>query len=340
MQFGLFSNNRRPGVSMGEGWSRDIAEIVAADRAGFREAWLSEHESPAELMIAKAAALTRSIRLGPAVRPLGYYHPLQVALEANACDQLCDGRYMLGVGTGFNPRKLEWRGRDASRARDMTAASIDLILRLFHATEPFDHEDEFWSGKQMVLSVPPVQQPHPPMAVSVLNSEATAEMAGRNGFMVLTPDFMSVAKLRAFGDAMERGQAAAGRPPGRGKLRGCRVVYVAESDQQARDEMRESYTELLAFETVAFPHHHKDRVPPGGTLADITFDYLVDSGNLLIGSPRTVQQGIERFHTEAGGFGLLMLHAGRDYATPDGVARSIHLLMERVAPTLRHIGDV
>jgi len=81
MKFGLFSNNRRPLKTLGEAWEEDIFEIVTADGLGFDEAWISEHQTPAELIIAKAAALTKTIRLGSGVRPLGYYHPIQIALE-------------------------------------------------------------------------------------------------------------------------------------------------------------------------------------------------------------------------------------------------------------------
>src|SRR5438309_1011930 len=117
MEFGIFSNNRRFKRSLGDAWNADIAEIEAADRLGFEEAWVSEHQTPAELIIAKAAASTRRIRMGAGVRPLGYYHPLQIALEANATDQLTNGRYMLGIGHGFHPRQMEWRGRDPKDTR-------------------------------------------------------------------------------------------------------------------------------------------------------------------------------------------------------------------------------
>jgi alkanesulfonate monooxygenase SsuD/methylene tetrahydromethanopterin reductase-like flavin-dependent oxidoreductase (luciferase family) len=75
MRFGLFSNNRRPKRRLGEGWELDLAEARTADEIGFHEAWFSEHEAPAEPLIAKASAMTRQIKLGPAVRPLPFYHP-------------------------------------------------------------------------------------------------------------------------------------------------------------------------------------------------------------------------------------------------------------------------
>ena len=89
MKFGLFSNNRRPQRTLGDAWEEDIFEIVTADRLGFDEVWISEHQTPAELIIAKAAALTKNIRMGSGVRPLGYHHPIRIALEANAMDHVC-----------------------------------------------------------------------------------------------------------------------------------------------------------------------------------------------------------------------------------------------------------
>jgi alkanesulfonate monooxygenase SsuD/methylene tetrahydromethanopterin reductase-like flavin-dependent oxidoreductase (luciferase family) len=70
MEFGLFCNNRRPERTLGDAWEEDIFEVVTADQLGFHEAWMSEHQAPAELIITKAAALTKQIRLGSAVRPV------------------------------------------------------------------------------------------------------------------------------------------------------------------------------------------------------------------------------------------------------------------------------
>src|SRR3954470_608574 len=148
MQFGLFSNNRRPSTDWGTGWDQDVAEIVTADECGFAEAWVSEHEVPAELLISKAAPLTKRIKLGPAVRPLGYYHPVQIVLDANGCDHITHGRYMLGVGSGFLPVKYEWRGRDMKDAQGMLVEAIELIQKIWASDEPFDHDGRYWQGKK------------------------------------------------------------------------------------------------------------------------------------------------------------------------------------------------
>ena len=184
MEFGLFSNNRRPDRPIGEAWDEDIYEAEVADRLGFNEIWFSEHQSPAELIICKAAGRTQQIRLGSAVRPLGYYHPLQVALEANTTDQLTGGRYMLGIGTGFYPKKLEWRGLDPTSMRAVMEPSIELMLKLWNSKEPVDYDGPFWKGKQMLLECPPVQKPHPPVGIAAANTVGlgrTRRAAGAHG---------------------------------------------------------------------------------------------------------------------------------------------------------------
>ena len=337
MEFGLFSNGRRPQRTLSDAWDRDIFEIEVADKLGFKEAWISEHQSPAELIICKAAAATSQLKLGSAVRPLAYYHPLQVAIEANACDTLTNGRYQLGVGFGFYPAQMEQRGLDFAKTREMMHASIELILKLWNSPEPVDYDGPFWAGKGMLAKPDPIQKPHPPVAIALTKTSSSAELAGRLGLLPLTGDFIPTPRLKMMGDAFAAAARDAGRAPCRSDMHATRVIYVGETDAAAREDMRASYEETIRWEIANTPHHQVERIPKGGTLADITYDYLVDTGNLFIGSPETVYRRIVNFYEESGGFGTLMFHAGRDYATPEKLARSMKLFMDEVAPRLRHL---
>ena len=216
MQFGLFSNSRRPNRALSDTWDHDIAEIAVADQLGFSEAWISEHQSPAELIICKAAGVTKQIKLGSAVRPLAYYHPLQVTIEANACDNLTNGRYQLGIGFGFYATQMEQRGLDFAKTRDMMHASIELILKLWNSTEPVDYDGPFWKGKAMVAKPDPVQKPHPQIGIALTKTPSSAELAGRLGLLPLTGDFIPVPRLKMMGDTFVAAAEAAGRKPRRG----------------------------------------------------------------------------------------------------------------------------
>jgi alkanesulfonate monooxygenase SsuD/methylene tetrahydromethanopterin reductase-like flavin-dependent oxidoreductase (luciferase family) len=75
-------------------------------------------------------------------------------------------------------------------------------------------------------------------------------------------------------------------------------------------------------------------VPEGGTIADVTYDYLVDRGMIVVGDPDSVCQQLKALYDETGGFGTLLLTAGRDWATREKRARSFRLFAEHVAPYL------
>lgn len=337
MEFGLWSNSRRPNRKLAEAWQLDIDEIVAAEDCGFHEAWISEHESSADLIVCRAAGVTSRIRLGSAVRVLPVYHPVQVANDTAACDNLSNGRYMLGVGPGFSKERWISRGVDPETVRERTDESLDVLLRVFREREKFSFSGKYWSGAQASAGMEFVQKPYPQVAMSVANSAESAHLAGRKGLRVLTPDFTHATKLKRLAEGFVEGQASARYEADRSKFGVCRVVYVAETDQVARQDMRPSYEAIIKWEIEHTPWHQHDRIPKGGTLQDITFDYLCDTGNLFIGSPDTVRRHIEAFHDEVGGFGTFILHGGRDYATPEKVMRSLKLFSEEVMPRVKHV---
>src|SRR5436305_4577626 len=98
MEFGIFSNGFRPHTSAGQSYDEDIAEIVLAEELGFRDVYISEHhgERPyigtvdtipvPDMLMCKAAALTKKIRMGAAVKLIHLHHPLDVAIQAAVTD--------------------------------------------------------------------------------------------------------------------------------------------------------------------------------------------------------------------------------------------------------------
>ena len=155
MEFGLFSNNRRPNRSLGDGWDEDIFEAEVADRLGLPGNLVQRAPEPGRADHRQGGRPHASASgWAPACGRSATIIRLQVALEANATDQLTGGRYMLGIGTGFYPRKLAWRGLDPDAMRAVLEPSIQLMLKLWNSTEPVDYDGPFWKGKQMVLEVP------------------------------------------------------------------------------------------------------------------------------------------------------------------------------------------
>ncbi|SEO54710.1 LLM class flavin-dependent oxidoreductase [Actinacidiphila rubida] len=234
---------------------------------------------------------------------------------------------------------MSQRGLEPGRARELTDASIDVIQRLFRREGPFDLTGGPWRGTGLDIGIDWVAGA-PPIALSVSGSPESARAAGARGLDLLTAHFAGPAVLGRLGAALVEGQESAGRPAGRDGLRVSRVLFVGDTDRQARDALRASYEAVIAWEIRHTPWQQADRVPPGGSLEDITYDYLVDSGQILVGSAGTVRQMIESLYAEVGGFGVLLAHAGRDYATHEEIRRSMTLLATDVMPKLAHVGAV
>src|SRR5271154_6097683 len=129
MEFGIFSNGFRPHTTASQTYEEDLAEIVLADQLGFRDAYISEHHGEPvyigkvdtlpvpELLMCKAAALTKRIRMGSAVKLIHLHHPVDVATQAAVTDHMVGGgRFIFGFGSGFpTPPVAGERGRSPAR---------------------------------------------------------------------------------------------------------------------------------------------------------------------------------------------------------------------------------
>ena len=93
-------------------WGRWRAIYLAAERLGFESVWVSDHLASTWfpenhglepwVALTVAAAETRRVRLGPLVSPITFRQPALVARMAEAIDDLSVGRFVLGLGLGWN----------------------------------------------------------------------------------------------------------------------------------------------------------------------------------------------------------------------------------------------
>jgi alkanesulfonate monooxygenase SsuD/methylene tetrahydromethanopterin reductase-like flavin-dependent oxidoreductase (luciferase family) len=118
MDFGLFMMPLHPpDRAFADAYDRDIAQIVLADRLGFREAWVGEHlterweNAPApDLLIAQALALTKNVKLGTGVTLLALHDPMYLAHRIAMLDHMGRGRFHSGgsVGAASPPISHSW----------------------------------------------------------------------------------------------------------------------------------------------------------------------------------------------------------------------------------------
>jgi alkanesulfonate monooxygenase SsuD/methylene tetrahydromethanopterin reductase-like flavin-dependent oxidoreductase (luciferase family) len=350
MRFGLFCQSTRRGIPTQDAWDEALKDIIDADELGFEETWVAEHLGGGsgmsvipvvDLFICKAAALTSQMHFGPGIRNLPFHQPVEVAMQAAVCDTLTNGRYMAGFGAVRAPGERNYFnqfGIDAelSDERDMVLEAIDLILKCWTEPEPFDFHGRFWHGEEISVHPRPIQKPHPPVGMANSGTLATAQYIGKQGFFPLYYFFDTAPQLDELASAYVGAGREVGRAVSRNETRLSRVVYVAETDQQARDDVRGDIEPTIdARRAGARLRHLKRSLAPGDSLDDLSFDYLVDNGIFLVGSPDTVYQRIKAFYDEMGGFGVLLALIGHKIGTLDQRSRSRRLFMEEVAPRLR-----
>jgi alkanesulfonate monooxygenase SsuD/methylene tetrahydromethanopterin reductase-like flavin-dependent oxidoreductase (luciferase family) len=341
MKFGIFSNGLRGNADASQTYDDDLQEIVAADELGFEEAWVSEHMGSwlpdpvalADLLIAKASGVTKQIRLGPAVRLLPLFHPIDIALSAAICDHLTKGRYMLGIGPGvpFLPN-MERRGMSNDDRHSMMLESIAFVLKCWSTKEPFNWEGKHYKGTNINLTPQPYQKALPIAIASGQDEMVT--LAVRNGWTCMTGLIENAEAMRKRFAQFSNISKAQGKPVRRNKLTVSRYVHVGESIATARSEIKSDVEFALKGWKEHDPKRFDGYVRPGEALADITFEQFADRGMVMCGDPDQIYGQLKAFYDEVGGFGTLLIGMGKTWGTSDARLRSMRLFMKEVAPRL------
>ncbi|MGE0254452.1 MAG: LLM class flavin-dependent oxidoreductase [Alphaproteobacteria bacterium] len=204
MDFGIFNLvNRRgrdqdPGVLIRE----SVRQTQQAEQAGFGISWFAEHHysnyslTPSPLlMIAHCAATTSRIRLGSGVVLGCLYEPARFVGEVAYTDQLCEGRLVLGVGSGYQAHELARFGVDLEHARERTDEMLD-ILDLAFAEGVVEYHGRHFSLPRTELSVPAFRKSGPTIWLAG-NSPESCALAARHGYPLFSSGFGMPIKVLA-----------------------------------------------------------------------------------------------------------------------------------------------
>jgi probable F420-dependent oxidoreductase len=96
-------------------WPEYLSLARAAEEVGFDSIWLGDHllyEDPergpweAWTLLSALAAVTERVQLGPLVACAGFHPPGLLAKMAATIDEISGGRFVLGLGAGWNAREF------------------------------------------------------------------------------------------------------------------------------------------------------------------------------------------------------------------------------------------
>lgn len=107
-------------------------------------------------------AHTETIDLGPLIYVMPYRHPIQTAKVFGTLDIATDGRLLLGVGNGWNPREFEALEIDRSERGLRLEESVDLLQRLWTG-DHVSHDGDVYAFDDVTIEPKPAQEPHPPI---------------------------------------------------------------------------------------------------------------------------------------------------------------------------------
>jgi probable F420-dependent oxidoreductase len=167
-------------------YSMSVVELGRAlEERGFESLWVPEHthiptsrqtpwpggaELPREyshaldpfVALGAVAAATSQLRLGTGVCLVIEHDPIDLAKQVATLDLVSGGRFLFGIGGGWNREEMRHHGTDPAQRWGILRERIEAMKAIWTTDEAeyhgrFVNFDPIWSWPK------PVQQPHPPI---------------------------------------------------------------------------------------------------------------------------------------------------------------------------------
>jgi alkanesulfonate monooxygenase SsuD/methylene tetrahydromethanopterin reductase-like flavin-dependent oxidoreductase (luciferase family) len=216
MEFGIFIQGYTPQYRRAvdpdaehHALTNDLELVEAADRAGFKYVWVTEHHfldeyshlSANDVVLGYLAHATKRIHIGSGIfNPLAQVnHPVKVAERVAMLDHLSDGRFEFGTGRGAGSHEiLGFLHRDGitdtSATKAMWEETIGEFAKMWLQDEYPGFEGTCWSLPPRRVLPKPWKKPHPPMWYAAGNTPSWA-MAAHKGLGVLGFSVQSIDQL-------------------------------------------------------------------------------------------------------------------------------------------------
>ncbi len=149
-------------------WPEYVAMARAAEEVGFDSIWIGDHLLYAEegrpergpwdafTVLAALAQATERVTLGPLVACLAFHPPGMIARMSAAIDEISGGRFVLGVGSGWNEPEFRAFGFPFDHLASRFLESFEIVRRLLDG-ERVTFDGEYWSvrGRGAAARRPP-----------------------------------------------------------------------------------------------------------------------------------------------------------------------------------------
>jgi probable F420-dependent oxidoreductase len=114
--------------------------------------------------LATMAAATERIKVGTAICLLVERDPITTAKEVASVDRLSGGRFLFGVGAGWNLEEMRNHGTDPRTRFKLLRERVEACKAIW-TNEEASYHGEFVDFDRIVCRPAPLQEPHPPILV-------------------------------------------------------------------------------------------------------------------------------------------------------------------------------
>ncbi len=261
-----------------------VALVRQAEGLGVRAAWLTSGGYGPDSLTALAAigAQTERIQIGTSIAVTFSRHPLVMAQQSTAIDDVAPGRFRLGIGTSHRPTIENAYGLAFDRPLQQLREYAEVLQQAFHGGD-IDHQ-----GERFTVHARLARSPVVPVYLSALRA-SSYRLAGEVADGAISWVTPSAFLRDAAGPALRDAAAARGRP--RPRLVGHAFGLVTDDLDAAMRSGRErltGYTRITFYQEMFAAAGHPEARE--GVLADDLVRDLV-----LAGSEARVAEGVRRF---------------------------------------------
>jgi len=295
-------------------YDRHIQEAQLAEELGYESYYIIEHQNsfgsitaPNVYLCAVARHTTR-LRIGTMIYQLPFHHPMRLAEEIATLDHLSRGRVEFGAGIGVAEHEfIRWNVPFYER-RAMSAEALEIIVKAW-TEESVTYQGKYWQFDEALPVPKPFQKPYPPIWVGAHSPDSLIYAAQNNYHVSQNIDVDStVAEKFEMYRSVWRESGHSGPMP---RTFLMRAVHVAETDEIARTEAEQP---LLMSRRVNRERLHRTRIGYKGNEDNPTtrelnrvfqgmstsYDFWMDNGLALVGSPETVLRKLKDQHQRIG----------------------------------------
>lgn len=349
MEFGMFHEFQAlPGETPGESFANSLAQVDAAERWGLDAMWLAElHFAPERSVLASPLILaatiaqrTERMKIGTAVQVLPLCHPLRLAEEVATVDQLSHGRLIFGVGRSGFAHTYKTYGVDYAESRERFGETLEIVKRAF-TEERFSHKGKYFAYENVRLSPKPWQTPWPEIRIAAASPDTFVEVAELGHPIFVAARTGNLSELAPLVKTYREAWKKAGHS-GNGEVYLRVPVYVAESEEKAREEPRESIMHLLRYigdrlavsATASGARAIENRAERAQKMQSIDYNEVLRE-RMIVGTPPSVIDRLQELREVIGLNGILAELNPGSLIPHSQVLEALRLLCQDVMPRFK-----